>query len=129
MARTESSEKALLSEARPSASAEVWADVKTSVMVLFASSELSLIQRMFKENSPRSLPLTVTTVVPPVPMGLVLVPDVSIAVITTVNLDCVICVKALVSVAGKVVLEFLVSASEMVLARIKFLSKVWVLRV
>lgn len=74
--------------------------------------------------------MTVSTVVLPVAMGLPLMADASIGVvIITVNLDSVICVKTLVSVARKVVLVFLVSASEMALARIKFLSKVWVLRV
>lgn len=74
--------------------------------------------------------MTVSTVVLPVAMVLPLVADASIGVvIITVNLDGVICVKTLVSVARKVVLVFLVSASEMALARIKLLSKVWVLRV
>lgn len=99
-------------------------------MILFASSELSSVQRVPETDSTRSLPVTVSTVVIPVPMGLPLVADASIGVVmTTMNLDGIIFVKALVSVAGKMVLVSLVSASEMVLARSKFLSKVWVLRV
>lgn len=99
-------------------------------MILFSFSELSSVQRVSKTDSTRSLPVTVSTVAIPVPMGLPLVADASIGVvITTMNLDSVLFVKALVSVAGKVVLVSLVSASERVLARIKFLSKVWVLKV
>lgn len=49
-------------------------------------------------------------------------------VITDMNLEGVF-VKALVSVAGNVVLVSFVSASEMVLTGIKVLSEVWVPRV
>lgn len=47
-AEAELSEEALLSEDRASASAEVCAHVKTLTMTLFASSELSKVQRMSK---------------------------------------------------------------------------------
>lgn len=99
-------------------------------MILFASSELSSVQRASKTDFARSLPVTVSTVVIPVPTELPLVADASIGVvITTVNLDGVIFVKALLSIAGKVVLVSLVSASELVLVRIKVQSNVWGLRV
>lgn len=101
-----------------------------SITILFASSELSSVQRVSKTDSTRSVPITVSTVVISVPVGLPLAADASIGVvITTMNLEGIISVKALVSVEGKMVLVSLISASEMVLARIKVLSKVWVLRV
>lgn len=99
-------------------------------MILFVSSELSLVQRVSKRASERSLRITVLTVVIPVPEGLPLVADVSIReVITTMNLEGVIFVRSLVSVVGNMVLVSLVTVSEMVLAGIKVLSDVWVPRV
>lgn len=99
-------------------------------MILFVFSEPSSVQRVSKKASERSLRIIVSTVVIPVPEGLPLVADVSIKeVITTMNLEGVIFVRALVSVAGNMVFVSLVTASEMVLAGIKFLSEVWVPRV
>lgn len=99
-------------------------------MILFVSSELSLVQKVSKRASERSLRITVLTVVIPVPEGLPLVADVSIReVITTMNLEGVIFVRSLVSVVGNMVLVSLVTVSEMVLAWIKVLSDVWVPRV
>lgn len=120
----------LLSKARALASAEVRANAQVSVVIIFASSELSSVQRVSKMASETSLPVTVLTVVIPVPEGLSLVADVSIeVVITTIRLEGVIFVRALVSVAGNRVLVILVSASEMVLAGITVLSKDWMPRV
>lgn len=97
-------------------------------MILFVSSELSSVRRILKTK--RSLPVTVSIVVAPAPEKLSLVADVSMGtVITTMNLEGVIFVRALVSVAENMVLVSLVSASEVVLAGIKILSKVWVSRV
>lgn len=99
-------------------------------MILFVFSEPSSVQRVSKKASERSLRIIVSTVVIPVPEGLPLVADVSIKeVITTMNLEGVIFVRALVSVAGNMVFVSLVTASEMVLAGIKVLSEVWVPRV
>lgn len=104
--------------------------VKASTVIIFASSELSSVQRMSKTATERSLPVRVSTAVIPTPEELSLVADVSIGeVIITRNSEGVIFVRALVSVAGNMVLVSLVFASDMVLARIKVLSKVWVSRV
>lgn len=97
-------------------------------MILFVSSELSSVQRISKTK--RSLPVTVSTVVAPASEELPLVADVSMGtVITTMTLEGVIFVRALVSVAENMVLVSLVSDPEMLLAGIKVLSKVWVSRV
>lgn len=99
-------------------------------MILFASSELSSVQRISKTATERSLPVTVSTVVAPAPEELPLVADVSTGtVITTMNLEGIIFVRAFISVAENMVLFSLVSDSEMVPAGIKILSKVWVSRV
>lgn len=119
----------LLSEARALASAEVRDNVKVSLVIIFASSELSSVQRGSKMASEISLPVTVVAVVVPFPEGLSLVADVSTEVmIATMDLKGVIFVRALVSVAGSRVSVILVSASEMVLAGIKVLSEDWVPR-
>lgn len=97
-------------------------------MILFASSELSSVQRVSKTK--RSLPVAVSTVVIPAPEELPLVADVSMGtVVRIMNLEGVIFVRALVSVAENMFLFSLVSDSEMVLAGIKILSNVWVFRV
>lgn len=99
-------------------------------MIFFVSSELSSVQMVSKTAFERSLRITVSAVVIPFPEGLPLVADVSIrSVIITMNLEGVIFVRDLVSVAGNMVLVSLVAASEMVLAGIKVLSEVWVPRV
>lgn len=60
-------------------------------------------------------------------MGLPLVADVSTGVvITTVDLESVLFMRALICVAGKMVSVSLVSASEMMLSGIKVLSEVLV---
>lgn len=95
------------------------------MVILFSSSELSSAQRVSKTASKRPLSVTVSTVVIPVPEGLSLVADASIEVVTTdMDLEGVIFVKALVSVAGDTVWVFLIFASEMVLTGCKVLSKV-----
>ena len=77
---------------------------------------------MSKAASKRSLPVTICTVVIPVLAGLSLVAVVSIGgVITTMNLEGVLFVRALVSAARLMVLVSVVSASGMVLPGIKVL--------
>lgn len=72
--------------------------------------------------------MTVSSLVIPVPVGLPLEADVSIqAVSTTMNLEGIIFVRVLVSVAAETVSVSLVSSSRMVLAGIKSLEKVSVL--
>lgn len=118
----------LLSKARALVSVEVQANVQVSLGILFASSELSSVERVSKMASERSLPVRVSTVVIPVPEGLSLVADISLGVvITAINLEGVIFVRALVSVTG--ILVSLVSASGMVPTGIEVLSEVWVPRV
>lgn len=119
-----------LSKARALVSVEVQANVQVSLGILFASSELSSVERVSKMASERSLPIRVSTVVIPVPEGLSLVADVSLGVvITAINLEGVIFVRALVSVTGILVLVSLVSASWMVPTGTEVLSEVWVPRV
>lgn len=92
-------------------------------MILFASSELSKLQRVSKAAFESSVPVTVSTVVIPRPVGLPLVADVSIGVVITAeDLEGVIFMRAMV-------LFSLFSATEMVLPGRKVVSEVWVLRV
>lgn len=120
----------LLSKARALLSVELQANVQVSLGMLFASSELSSVERVSKMASERSIPVRVSTVVIPVPEGLSLVADVSLeVVIRAINLEGVIFVRALVSVTGILVLVSLVSASGMVPTGIEVLSEVWVPRV
>lgn len=120
----------LLSKARALVSTEVQDNVKVSLVILFASSELSSVQKVSKMASERSLPIRVSSVAIPVPEGLSLVADVSIGmVITAMNLEGVIFVRALISVTGILILVSLVSASEMVSTGTEVLSEVWVPRV
>lgn len=124
VAGTELSE-VLLPKASTPASAEMRANARTSIVILFASSELSSIQRILKA---RSLPVADLAVVPD-PVGLPLVADVSVGVvITATNLEGIILVRVLISAAGKMVLVPLVSTCEMVLVGIKVLAEVWVLK-
>lgn len=99
-------------------------------MILSASSELSSVQRVSKTASKKSLHIIVATLVIPLSEGLPPVANVSIGVvIIDMNLEGVVFVRALVSVAGNMVLVSFVSASEMVLTGSKVLSEVWVPRV
>lgn len=91
--------------------------------ILFASSELSKVQRFSKTTFQSSLPVTVSTVVLTRPAGLPPVDDVTVGVvITAVNLEGFLVMRAMV-------LSSLASASEMVPPLMKVLSEVWVLRV
>lgn len=86
------------------------------------------MHRVSRTASERWLPMTVSTVVVAFPMPLMT--DVAIEVgLPTLNLEGIIFVRALVSVAGIGVMGSLVSASEKVSARIKFPADVRVLRV
>lgn len=98
-------------------------------MIVFASSELSKVQRVSKTAFKRSLPVTVSTVVISLPMGRLRVAGVSRGMITTMDLEGVVFTRALVFAAGKMVLVSRVSASEMVPPGMKALSEVWVPRV
>lgn len=91
--------------------------------ILFASSELSKVQRFSKTAFQSSLPVTVSTVVLTRPVGLPPVDDAAVGgEITAVNSEGFLVMRAMV-------LSSLVSASETEPPLMKVLSEVWMLRV
>lgn len=97
---TKLSEEELLSEDRLSASVEVCAIVKRSIVIFLASSELSSVQRLSKIVSMGSLTVSVSAVLTPVCPGLLLVAEVSRrAVYVTPKLEGIIFGRVLVFVA------------------------------
>lgn len=127
----ELSEEELLSEDRCSASLEVCAKVKRSIVIILASSELSSVQRVTKVASMGSLTVPVLTVLVPV-LGLPLVANISVGVVcTTMKLGGVLIGGVLVSGTEEMVWVFrVISPGEMVFfSRVSVTGEeVWVSR-
>lgn len=130
LTETELSADELLSEDKLSASGEIWVNVQLPATILFVSSELSSVQRVSKMASVGPLPALLSAVVVPVPVGLLLMTEVSTGEVTTaLKLEALTFVRVLVSIAGDMVWASLVSTFEVVPTGIKFLESVLVLRV
>lgn len=133
LARTpaELSEEELLSEDRCSASVEVYAKVKRSIVIFLASSELSSIQRV--PTTPMgSLSVPVMAVLIPV-LGLLCVAEVSVGMgCTTMKLEGILIARVLVSVTEETVWVFRVESTGKIVwfSRASVAGKVvWVSRV